>query len=478
MLPPIPRPEDYDISLKTGFVPPTIPLLRLPDQYYSPWETVVSDLPFLIMTRQVQTVVNGGGAYKQMPVLSVDRLKTVEEQRRAYSILGFIAHGYIWTSTPPADHLPEQIAQPLLRLSDILEVPPVATYAGLCLWNHRSLFGDDIDPSQLDLSSLATLHTFTGSIDESWFYLVSTAIEIQGAACLRHLLSAMQSCRDDSPHDVVMNLQNLAQSIDSLIPTLARFPEQCDPHTFYFRIRPFLAGSENMADAGLPYGVKYGSEDHYRQYAGGSNAQSSLIQALDIALGVSHKPTSGSGGDGKNFIHEMRKYMPGPHRRFLQDLEFVANIREYVLTHKDFSSALTLAYDACLAVLRAFRDKHIQIVSRYIILQAKKNNVNNAAVRKTASQPTSTVKDGLAAVGIADKKPVRGTGGSALIPFLKQARDETGEPAAGSWATRLLRDGGHISSPISPKDVSSFDGSVGLAGKWSVGDDYGGICHW
>ncbi|KAJ8101397.1 Indoleamine 2,3-dioxygenase [Lipomyces tetrasporus] len=495
MLPTIPDPTDYDVSLETGFVAEALPLARLPDPYYDAWEATAANLHFLVMTRQFRSVVDS----PSFPVLSVSRLRSVAERQRAYSILGFMAHAYIWAGPSASEELPDAIARPLVELGEMLEVPPVATYAGLCLWNHRPLFADRADPKFLDLSNLATLQTFTGSIDESWFYLVSTAIEIRGAACLQYLLDATHACRADSSHDVVVALQLLAESIDSLIPILSRLPEQCDPHTFYYRIRPYLAGSQNMADAGLPRGVKYGSESGYRQYAGGSNAQSSLIQALDIGLGVHHRPTSSSSppssrtgsptssaGPTNNFIHEMRRYMPGPHRRFLEQLDLCANIRDYVKDHKSSNSALTLAYDACLAMLRSFRDKHIQIVSRYIILQAKRTTSTAPAPLHSPQSPvnSTTKADGLAAVVVNDKKHVRGTGGTALLPFLKQARDETGEPAAGSWAARLLRDDAFVSKR-KMRDALGLgepqldeDKVVGLAGKWNVDDDYGGICHW
>ncbi|KAK7208611.1 Indoleamine 2,3-dioxygenase [Myxozyma melibiosi] len=507
---PIPSPEDYDISLSTGFVPSTLPLARIPDPYYSPWEAVASNVHFLIMARQIRPVVDSPA----FPLLSVDRLRSTPERRRAYSILGFIAHAYIWAGPSACDHLPPQLAEPLIALADALEVPPLATYAGLCLWNHRPIFlptpDHPHDPASLDLSSLATLHTFTGSTDESWFFLVSTVIEIRGAACIRYLLAAMRACRDDSPHDAVVALQLLAESIDSLIPILARLPEQCDPHTFYYRVRPFLAGSRNMAEAGLPHGVKYGNEPGYRQYSGGSNAQSSLIQALDIALGVQHRPTSDASSSpssrsqsptsaappSNNFIHDMRAYMPGPHRRFLEHLELCANIKDYVHAHKQSNSALTLAYDACLAVLRAFRDKHIQIVSRYIIVQAKSQPSASAKQLQLKQQQLQhqhqhqqqhqqTNKSGLANVILTEKKAARGTGGTALLPFLKQARDETGAPAAGSWAARLLRDDAFVvrrkmrdAMGLGEHLVDEGDKVVGLAGQWSVDDETGGICHW
>ncbi|KAK9474078.1 Indoleamine 2,3-dioxygenase [Dipodascopsis tothii] len=480
-LPAIPDPRDYDISPVTGFVPEEFPLTHLPDAHYAPWESVMTNLTPLIMTRQVRAVVD------RMPLLRTDRLRTPPELRRAYSILGFMAHAYVWAGDAPESDLPTQIAAPLLELAKKLEVPPLATYAGLCLWNHRPIFAD-LDPRDIDLDALATIHTFTGSYDESWFYLVSTVIECRGAECINCAVDAMAACRAGDSHSAVVALQHLAEHVDELTTLLNRLYDQCDPHVFYYRIRPFLAGSKNMADAGLPQGVRYGDEPEHRQYAGGSNAQSSLVQALDIALGVVHRPTgerADAAADEKrhnNFIHEMRQYMPGPHRRFLEQLALAANIHDYVKAHPS-NSALALAYDAALAMLRSFRDKHIQIVSRYIILQARGSGAADAAA------PAKPAGTGIAGIALTEKKKARGTGGTALIPFLKQARDETGEPAAGSWGRRLLRDDAgsgrrrrrNYNDPYAQMAFGSDDEDdavVGLAGKWSMSEDYGGICHW
>ena len=49
-----------------------------------------------------------------------------------------------------------------------------------------------------------------------------------------------------------------------------------------------------MAEAGLPSGVVFDTgkgDEPYRQYGGGSNAQSTLIQFFDAVLGVEHHPT-------------------------------------------------------------------------------------------------------------------------------------------------------------------------------------------
>jgi indoleamine 2,3-dioxygenase len=304
--------------------------------------------------------------------------------------------------------------------------------------------------------------------------------------------------------------------------------ESCDPTVFYHRIRPFLAGSKNMAEAGLPHGVIYedgSGTETYRQYSGGSNAQSSIIQFFDIVLGVDHHPTgekrsradSISDREGRaaapkhNFIMEMRRYMPGPHARFLGDVQRVANIRDFVDDHAS-DVQLAIAYDACLSMLRVLRDKHIAIVTRYIVVpsrevrarsrsrspEATRRRVNLATAssrQSTAAQERRVPPAGAGPQGIAfqpeKRDNLKGTGGTALISFLKQARDETGEPTVEEWARRFMSrqlraEGkndfflGKPEGPIVPSvGVATEEVEVaGLAGTWTIDDDVGGICHY
>lgn len=306
------------------------------------------------------------------------------------------------------------------------------------------------------------------------------------------MLRAISAARKGHSGVVTDCLHELAERLDEVGALLERMYENCDPYVFYHRIRPYLAGSKNMAEAGLPNGLLYDDgTDHprYGQYGGGSNAQSSLIQFFDIVLGVEHRPTGEkqtppntdkegvAGRPRHGFIQEMRSYMPGPHRRFLEHVNAVANIREFVESRRS-DKALCIAYDACLYMLRSMRDKHIQIVSRYIIIQSK-------GAREQA-QPTTTRNSAkpqnLATSRPGDKKKLRGTGGTALIPFLKQARDETGEPAIDAWARRLLGDAPTPSSFAALSKIGeNSDGHievVGLSGTWAADDSEGGICHW
>ena len=394
-----------------------------------------------------------------------------------------------------ADHssqlVPPPISSPFLATCRHFGLPPVATYSAVVLWNFKPLFEDE---SFDNLENLSTLTTFTGSIDESWFYLVSVAIEARCAPIMPKMLDAIRAVRNNDAERVVRSLQDLAECLETLSGLLVRMYENCDPHVFYHRIRPFLAGGKNMAEAGLPNGVCYDEGSGlspFVQFSGGSNAQSSILQFFDIVLGIEHLPTgakkedssdseaSGPPAPSHNFIMEMRRYMPKQHQLFLQHVADVANIREYVDRNRG-NRSLTTAFDACLAMLRDFRDKHIQMVSRYIVVKSRESRSHTRSI-----SPRQAPTFGLAARRREDssnKKQLRGTGGTALIQFLKQARDESGEPAIGSWARRLMTNSSLAPGFAALGTVDEHaNGQVeitGLAGTWSVDDSEGGICHW
>lgn len=136
------------------------------------------------------------------------------------------------------------------------------------------------------------------------------AIEAHGASIIPVMLSAISAIQTQpkSPstsHIVLGALIKYSYCIREIGALLKRINEKCNPDVFYNRIRPFLAGSKNMAVAGLPRGVFYdeGEESgEWRMYSGGSNAQSSLIQFFDIVLGVEHKSTTGTKGSKYGFL--------------------------------------------------------------------------------------------------------------------------------------------------------------------------------
>lgn len=418
---------EFGISSGNGFLPDEFPLTRLPGTYYQPWEDLISALPILVKERILRSRVD------ELPVLSVSYLTTEAEWQRAYVILGFLTHAYIWCGPIASQTLPPQVAIPFLAVADHFDLPTTAAYAATNLWNFAPLSSDW---NLCDPDHLRSLTTFTGTKDEEWFYLISVAMEARGGSIVASLLSALEAADAEMTEAVTKSLLSLATTLNELGILLDRMYEHCDPYVFYYDIRPMLAGSKNMGHAGLPKGVFYEEGDgkgQWREYSGGSNAQSSLIQFFDIILGVEHKATGELDGKKKlGFLKEMRRYMPAPHARFLTYLSSIPSLRTFVLRHS-LNHEITEAYNAAVAELSRFRDKHIQIVTRYIILPSKnprkapsvETSVNLATVSLSSS--ATKMHDEKAAGGLTLE--LHGTGGTALIPFLKQTRDETANAA-------------------------------------------------
>ncbi|KAK1570055.1 indoleamine 2,3-dioxygenase [Colletotrichum navitas] len=398
-----------------GFLPAEAPLKVLSDPYFAPWERVIQHLPETLKAGKLRREV------ESLPVLSIDKLRNEAECRRAYVILVFLAHAYIWGGKNAAEVLPPAVSVPLLRVSKALDVPPVATYAGLNLWNFWSNTEDFTD-----LDSLESLHTFTGTKDEAWFYLVSVAMEAQGARIITDALNALESMKRRDYPAITTALDGFSANIRRIGALLERMYEHCDPMVFFYEIRPFLAGSKNMAAAGLPNGIFYDEGDgrgNWQQLRGGSNGQSSLIQFLDIVLGVEHTSEGNSTPHTSKstpnqtkvsgFHEEVRNYMPGPHKRFLEHVSRMGSIREFAKLPVSTAEheSLRKAYQLAIKTMTEFRNKHLQIVARYIVLPSKR--------------AYSGAKVDLASTSALQDEQLTGTGGTALLPFLKQTRDET-----------------------------------------------------
>ncbi|KAJ5792287.1 Indoleamine 2-3-dioxygenase [Penicillium pulvis] len=410
---PVIRLEDYAVSDRNGFLPTSPPLAKLPSAYYEPWEALACRLSTLIKDGSIRSKIDN------LPILDASWLQTEPEWRRAYSVLGFLTHAYIWGGEKPKDTIPPCITKPFLEICDHLGLPPCATYAGLTLWNYTA--PGDVDISNPDNLSLLT--SFTETVDEEWFLLISVAIEAKGGKLVSLMLDAIAAATANDVSRLTALLCRFADGLRDFNCTLQRMHERCDPEVFFYQLRPFLAGSKNMASAGLPKGVFYdegNGQGQWQQYSGGSNGQSSLIQTFDIFLGVNHPATGGISGPS-GYLKEMRDYMPGPHRRFLEVLTHYSNIRSFVISSPNEQS-LKEAYNAACLTLSAFRDTHVKVVSRYIVLAAKRGASNTQSSENVNLATASAQVDGLK-----DDNPsgLYGTGGTALMPFLKQTRDTT-----------------------------------------------------
>ncbi|KAL6039017.1 hypothetical protein STEG23_007147, partial [Scotinomys teguina] len=212
------------------------------------------------------------------------------------------------------------------------------------------------------------------------------------------LVQGVEAVLQNNQDTLLQALQQVRLSIQDITRTLAQMHDYVDPDIFYTVIRLFLSGwKDNPA---MPVGLVYeGVAPEPLRYSGGSAAQSSVLPALDEFLGIRH--CEGSVG----FLHRMRDYMPPSHKAFLEDLHSAPSLRDYVLTSG--AGCCLMAYNQCVEALVELRSYHINVVARYIISPAAK-----ARSRMLSHLSPHASED-------------RGTGGTAVLSFLKSVREKT-----------------------------------------------------
>ncbi|KAG8931656.1 hypothetical protein FRC01_000991 [Tulasnella sp. 417] len=451
---------DFDVDAKTGFMPTRSPIVSLPGELGAIWERVLSAAieegggltlgQYVETQAQAEKNAQWRKTVDEMPVLSIAPIRHSEVYlRRAHHALTFILHFYIHSQLPltgpgphPPHRIPSCLAIPLVELSKELVMPPILTYADNVLYNWS--LSDLTQPLAVD--NVKMVNTFSGTQSERHFYLTSARIELRGVEALE----LMKSCMDEafigdmiSLQRIVDYLRRLSTVIDDMAVLLMAVRDECDPHEFYTQIRPWFNGWSPGAREWLFEGVDEEDQAKFARLSGPSAGQSSLIHALDIFLGVDHtKPgtahpsspssssTAGSpskarsGGD-PTFLMKMEQYMPRHHRAFLQHLRAANQTHVRALVAANTSSgpigvSLQAAYDEAVMALKRFRDGHIRIATLYIVSQARKN----------AQPPTSKGNETKPSAPVVEE--VRGTGGTSLVPFLKECRDNTAKTALGS----------------------------------------------
>jgi indoleamine 2,3-dioxygenase len=301
-------------------------------------------------------------------------------------VLAYLGHAYIFGARPYATSLPASVAVPWQQVAHALHRPPVLSYATHILHNWSRL-----DPAgPIDLTNLARSTRFLGGMDEDWFGMIHIALEAQAAPALRALLALSDATRAGNVAHARAELTTIAAVIEELILTLARMAEGCDPYIYYHRVRPFLSGWRDNPD--LPEGVVYSGVTAYggkpQRWRGASGAQSSVIPAIDAALGIdfAHDPFNA-------YLRDLERYMPPRQRAFITWLRGEPGIRAFAQDHAATEPALVEAYNACLSASRHFREAHLGFAGRYIHAQSVREHSRTGAV---------------------------GTGGTPFMPYLQQ----------------------------------------------------------
>lgn len=354
----------YDIDVHSGFLPKEPPLDRLPKEY-DEWENLNDKMTVALQEGSFIREVEA------LRLLDIGKLSK-RESERAMMLLGAFAHAFITESK--SNVLPSQIAIPWVKMAERLKRLPVITHSNLVLQNWKL-----IEPIKgFQLSNLDTQFSFTGTDTESWFFLSTTNVERVGARAIPLLLECVLFAQQEDYEKATLMMKKVLPILEELLHALRKMYEGCIPEVFYNQVRRFFDSFENVMYKGV--------RNEMRSYMGGSAAQSSLLQFLDMVMGIDYGHSH-----ARHFLVEMRHYMPYPHREFLQFVQEEFNLKAARSKSQSFNEICS----EIVGCLIEFRNEHLKMVSQYIIRPARKEN-----------------------------KSTKGTGGTNPLVFLKSVRNK------------------------------------------------------
>ena len=349
--------------LESGFLPNKISTLL--SNEFDDVEHIAKNLPKILANNQIEYEVLNLETEKDISNLSIDELE------RAMLLYSYIGHGYIWGGTSIEKVIPKNISKTWYKISQKLDRPPILSYASYALNNWKL---QDVN-KPFDLENIRILQNFLGGMDEDWFIMIHIAIEQEAKEILNNLKTYYLDKNEDQSY-----LENALVSIKKINQIMNRMPEKCDPFIYYNRVRPYIFGWKN--NPATPNGVIYEGVEEYggtpQLFRGETGAQSSIVPALDALLGVTH-----SNDPLKEYLDEMRLYMPKEHRNLLNDLDQWSENNRSKSIREDSSVLLS---DEIIKEVHAFRNKHLEYARIYIHEQSLSNQ-NNSNVVGTGGTP-------------------------------------------------------------------------------------------
>ncbi len=373
---------DYGITEEFGYLPAYDPAQSL-SAGNEEWDQFGKDLPKLLMGTNFRKRVQA------LPKFNIDKLNGEAEIQRAMLVLSYIRQAYQWSDNEAATVMPQVLAKPWYEVGKLVGRPPILSYQSYASDNWRRF--DQAGP--IECGNIGLLQCFLGGQDEEWFILIHIDIEKKAGKALKAIEEAQAAVVAQDAEKVEAALIKMRAALTAMYEVLGRMPERCDPYIYFHRVRPYIFGWRN--NPSLPDGVVYEGVDEYKgvgqKFRGETGAQSAIIPAMDGVLGIEHEKD-----ELREYLMEMRTYMPPKHVAFIEAVEAGPSVRNFVTTIK--KSSLTQVFNDCIELVANFRAMHLQYAGTYIHAQAQATPGNPSAV---------------------------GTGGTPFMIYLRKHRDET-----------------------------------------------------
>ena len=362
------------VSKTYGFLPRQEPLFKLPAEFKKMEEIIARAR---ITQPDGSKGLLGQGKFgevveKELPMVDVSKIedsRLLEALMRDYS---YLASMYL---LEPCDlqykksgdygkgreRLPANIAVPLCKLAEKLNVKPFLEYTNYILYNWVKK-----DPTKgFHPTNLIIPRMFEGGKDEHWFMSIHLFMLEHSGKLVEHTLEALRACekKDRKAFDQALRSQ-LANS-KKINKNMDVMWEGSEPKN-YTMYRTFIMGVKNQPM--FPNGVVYeGVSSEKRFYRGETGANDSMIPTLDnlfeVTANMPENPLTSA-------LKEFRSYRPMNHQKFVGFIEEKARelgVKKFALADPNS----TVLYLANLDQIAEFRERHWRFTKEYIIKHTK-----------------------------------------------------------------------------------------------------------
>ena len=361
---------------KNGFLPINDPLDKLPEKYEK-LEEILNKMRITqkdgsngyIHYNNLKNIVN-----KELPTYDVK----IEDDKQLLAALFrdfcFLAAAYSLESShvnvnekgnyeKAVDILPSNIAEPLIILSEKLDVNPWMDYAYGYGLNNAIFIGKD----KKDYKDYKTIRTFNGNKSEEGFINVHVAMVAQTGELLEHQQNILYNLSIKNRENFNKALELHYNVFSNIIGTLQTMWKASN-YNDYLSFRTFIMGQKGnsicYSEENLKFQRNDGSIDIH-SFRGETGAQDSIIPSIDNLFQLKYPRNKLT-----EYLYDLRSYRPKDHQEYINFCGYFSEelgFKDYV--YEDAKSCILLLKN--LNCLRMFRKKHWNLTKKYIIENTK-----------------------------------------------------------------------------------------------------------
>jgi len=329
----------FGVSKVSGFVPEVQPLQVPKHKSLFPHYELAKNLPSVVESENFLELVEA------LPRTNIaEFIHDYEHIELATVIHAFLVNAYYCRINSEKKVIPSNVGVPFCELSEYLDRPPVLTIVN-CEYYNWSL----IDPNQnFHSENLQANFTFTGTSDESQFYMVANYVDYLGTPCIFSIFDLHEAAKKCDGNLAKQSLESIASALNHGSDALNYIYRRVDKSVFYFGFRKYMKAIDEVVFEGY-------SKEPFRKIMGASAVQSPLFRFLDYGIGIDHND---------EMLTTILAYLKKEHRNLIvhANQNRPHNLREVVKELKKEEE-----WNSMIQALIRFRKKHAALVKNYIL---------------------------------------------------------------------------------------------------------------